>query len=40
MEYARKNIIHNSLQDRIRPRLTNQKDPLIALDELGLQTYL
>ena len=39
MEYARKNIIHNNLQDRIRPRLMTQKDSLVGLDGLSLQTY-
>lgn len=37
MQYAKKNIIQNNLQNRIRPRLMQPNNPLIALDAFGLE---
>lgn len=36
MAYAKRNILHNNLQSRIRPLLTRSDGPLIPLDSLGL----
>ena len=39
LEYARKNILANSLQTRIRPVKTTSSGPLIPLDTLGINRY-
>lgn len=37
MNYAKRNIVQNSLKSRIRPLKTKPNDPLIPLDAFGLK---
>lgn len=37
MNYAKRNIVQNSLKSRIRPLSTKPNDPLIPLDAFGLE---
>ncbi|KAL9627936.1 MAG: hypothetical protein Q9164_007446, partial [Protoblastenia rupestris] len=39
MEYAKRNVLQNRFQSRIRPLQTKPADPLIPLDSLSLERY-